>query len=255
MNLKEQLRELRVRLLRDTSDLIVGYKRDFLYSDSSLLLYIREAEHKFAKETHILRDNTSPLLTQVVLKTGVTNYELHCAVFEVISARYDTEQVDLHRSGHHEIRTSEKTDTFDLFTVSNQSEETGKPRAFFTDDGSTFKTAEQGVVFSVYPTPTADEDGKKIYLRVHRTPLRSYSEEKMESSMCEFPIEYQLDVLSWAAYRALEGLDADKGAALPAEKHRVSFESAVADAKRKRNRQMHAPMRIAYGGVGFSWSD
>lgn len=254
MNLKEQLDELRYRLLRDTSNIIAGYKKDFLYSDDQLLRYIREAEYKFARETHILQDSVSPLLTQVILKTGVSVYELNCAVFEVVSARYDTCITDLTRTGHFELyNRSTGEDTFDLYTVSNQTQDTGAPMAFSTDEGSVGKNFGASVNLKVYPTPSATEDGNKVYLRVCRLPMRSYGIDKMESSACEFPLDYQLDVLSWAAFRALEGLDADKGAPIPAEKHRLNFEAAVADAKKKLHRQMHAPMRIGYGGAGLSW--
>ena len=254
MNLREQLDELRYRLLRDTSNIIAGYKKDFLYSDEQLLRYIREAEYKFARETHILQDSVTPALTQVALKTDVSTYELNCSVFEVVSARYDTCITDLVRSGHYEIyRPATGDDTFDLFTVSNQAQETGAPRAFSTDEGSVGKDFDRAVILKVYPTPSATENGKKVYLRVCRLPMRSYGVDKMESSACEFPLDYQLDVLSWAAFRALEGLDADKGAPIPAEKHRLNFDAAVADAKKKLHRQMHVPMRIGYGGAGFSW--
>lgn len=254
MNLREQLDELRYRLLRDTSNIIAGYKKDFLYSDEQLLRYIREAEYKFARETHILQDSVTPALTQVMLKTDVSTYELNCSVFEVVSARYDTCIIDLTRTGHFELYNRDSgDDTFDLFTVSTQAQEAGAPRAFSTDEGSVGKDFDRAVILKVYPTPSASENGKKVYLRVCRLPMRSYGIDKMDSSACEFPLDYQLDVLSWAAFRALEGLDADKGAPIPAEKHRVNFDAAVADAKKKLHRQMHVPMRIGYGGAGFSW--
>lgn len=254
MNLKEQLQELRGRLLRDTSNLIPGYKQDFLYSTTDLLRYIKEAEFKFAKETHVLRESLNPVMTQVVLVAGVKDYELNCAVFEVMSARYDTDRYDLQRSGHHELLDYDDENTFDILRLSSTTTETGRPRAYYLDEGSVGKDGDASVVFSVYPVPTSAEAGKRIYLRVNRTPIRSYSEEKMDFSHCEFPLEFQLDVLSWAAYRALQGLDADKGAAIPADRHRADFENAVLEAKRRLRRQTSTAMRIGYGGAGFSWS-
>jgi len=100
----------------------------------------------------------------------------------------------------------------------------------------------------VYPTPTVAEAGAIVYLRTTRLPLLVISALTAFNAP-EIPEEYQIDMLEWAAYKALSNHDADTGniqdnqLVTPAEKHRKNFEDAVQDALQDMKRNTFSPMR------------
>jgi hypothetical protein len=104
----------------------------------------------------------------------------------------------------------------------------------------------------VHPAPGADEDGTVLHLRVVRLPLCGYSVDKLQRES-ELPEDYHLDVLSWAAYRALRGFDADTGAPTSADAHKLAFEEAVRQAIRDTRRKLFTPVGVGYGRNGWAW--
>jgi hypothetical protein len=254
MNLGEQLSELRVNILRDTSDLIEG-NMDRLWSDDTLLRYIGDAEKRFARQSLILRDATTPEVTQVKLKLGTLTYPLHRSVLSVISARY-TDAIgrtyDLMRSGHALVAANETNEnlTFDPACFATQLPP-GEPRAYYTDESLVWVRSSR-VTFSVYPAPATPEDGTIVYLRVIRLPLCGYDAGCLEHE--SELVDYELDVLEWAAYRAQRTFDGDAGAPTSAAAHKAAFDESVADAKREAKRKMFANTGIKYGANGFAWT-
>jgi hypothetical protein len=255
MNLGEQLSELRVNILRDTSDLIEG-NTDRLWSDETLLRYIGDAEKRFARQSLILRDATTPEVTQVKLKTGGRIYPLHRSVLSVISASYVSatgHRYDLMRSGHALIAQAEPNEnlTFDPAFYWSTQLPPGQPRAYFTDESLVFARSSR-ITFSVYPPPDTPEDGMTVHLRVIRMPLCGYDSGCLEHE--SELVDYELDVLEWAAYRAQRTFDGDAGAPTSAAAHKAAFDAAVADAKREAKRKMFANTGIKYGANGFAWT-
>jgi len=104
MNLEALLGELRENVLRDDAELASG-PNDFLWSDETLVRYINEAQRKFARKTLLLRDASTPEVAQVTLRAGVSSYVLHDRVLAVVSAKYDTDSVDLGRVGRAAVTT------------------------------------------------------------------------------------------------------------------------------------------------------
>lgn len=256
MNLGEQLSELRVNILRDRSDLIAG-DTDSLWSDETLLLYIKDAERRFARQSLIMRDSTTPEVTRVRLKVGVQNYPLHASVLSVISASYTNlggAPYDLQRSGHALIFQATPVESlmFDPLNPFASQIPPGSPMAYFTDETLVF--AKQNLVtFSVYPLPSAVEDTRIITLRTIRLPMGKYGKDCL-SRESEIPEDYQLDVLEWAAYRAQRTWDGDAGAPTSAAQHKAAFDEAVAKATREAKRKMFANTTIRYGANGFTWT-
>lgn len=256
MTLQEQLDELRYNVLRDRSDLIQG-DSDSLWSDDTLVRYIGDAERRFARQSLILRDATTPEVTRVVLKSGVQTYPLHRSVLAAISARYlDTSGTpyDLQRTGHAIVVQSSPIENliFDPADPYTASLPPGPPLAYFTDE--TLVYARQArVTLSVYPVPSPTEDGTVLNLRVIRLPMTRYALECLERES-ELPEDYQLDVLEWAAYRAQRTFDGDAGAPTSAEQHKAAFAEAVTAATREAKRKMYAGTQIAYGANGFTWT-
>ena len=84
MKLRELLSELRRNILRDASTATSGNVADgALWDDETLILYIRDAEEKFAAGTLCLRDSRTPALTQIALESGVSEYPVDKRVIAV----------------------------------------------------------------------------------------------------------------------------------------------------------------------------
>lgn len=250
MKIQEKLDELRSNILRDTSDIIAG-DTDSLWSDDSLLRYIKDGERRFARQTLLLRDATTPQVCQVKLKTGVQNYPLHEAVLSVLSARYNTDQFDLSRSGHGILNQVVPPEFLSFDPSIAYQVAPGRPSAYNTDETLVYAQSAR-VTFSIYPLPSADENNNIVYLRVARLPLCKYtmSDLAVES---EIPENYELDPLQWAAYRATANHDAEAGDAKASERHKAAFEAAVKAATKEIKRAMFANISHRFGMAGFSW--
>lgn len=251
MTLTEQLFELRTNILRDRSDIIAG-DTDSLWTDETLINYIADAERRFSRRTLMLRDDNTPGVVTVTLKSGVKTYPLNRAIISVISARYDTVPSDLARAGHAQVSVAQPTTYFSFQPTDEYVRPPGRPIAYYTDE-TLVGNRNFGVNLSVYPVPGTEEDGKKIYMRVIRTPLTEYNID-CQNRESEIPDDYVLDVLEWAAYRAQRTFDADAGAPTSAADHQTAFELAIKRALQETKRRMLQDMRYANGRNGFSWT-
>lgn len=250
MTLGDQLDELRGNILRDKSALVAG-DDDRLWSDETLLRYIQDAERRFARETMILWDGTTAKYTQVKLRDGVRDYPLDPLVFAVVSARPSDRDYDLQRTGRTLVQSRE-LDTSIAFDPADSSTLTpGAPLGFYTDETMVY-AQQHKVTFSVYPEPDATAAGTTINLRVVRLPCGGYTLNDLKRES-EIPLDYQLDVLEWAAYRAKRGNDNDIGTTPNADSHRAVFDDAIERAKRDLRRRMHVATGIRYGRNGFAW--
>lgn len=250
MNIGEKLSELRNNILRDRSDLIAG-DDDSLWSDETLLRYIKDGERRFVRQTLMIRDSTTAQVCQVKLKLGVQNYPLHQSVLGVLSARYNTDQFDLARSGHGIISQIVPPEFLSFDPSVAYQVQPGRPSAFNTDETLVFAGAGR-VTFSIYPLPSAAEDGLMVNLRVLRLPLNSYTLDDLDVES-EIPEDYELEPLQWAAYRAVANHDGDAGSSRDAEKYKAAFLEAVANAQKETKRKLFASMNFRFGMSGFTW--
>lgn len=254
MNLRDKLSELRNNMLRDRSALIAG-PTDTLWDDETLLRYIKDAERRFARQALVIRDSTTAQYTQVKLKTGVSIYPLNKLVLGVLSARYNTDTTDLARTGHSILYQNSNSEflTFDPSTASTLTP--GRPLTYNTDE--TLVYANSGAVaINVYPPPSATENDKLVYLRVFRLPNTTYSTAALKKlDECgEIPEDYELGVLSWAAYLAQRNYDADGASLTTAESHKTRFDDTVKEALKETRRKLFVPTRVQHGGNGFSYT-
>lgn len=250
MTLGEELIELRENILRDKSDLVAG-ESDFLWADETLLRYIKDGERRFARQTLCLRDSTTPEVTQIKLRTGVQIYPLHRSVIGVLSARYDTDTTDIARTGHGIVSSARSAESHLWDPSSSATTQPGRPIGYYTDETLVFARQARPTL-SIFPLSSATEDGKILYLRTIRIPMTTYSLDTLDEES-EIPEDYQLDCLEWAAYRAQRHFDADAGAAVPADKHKLAFDGAVADAINSLKRTMHANTTMGYGTLGTNY--
>lgn len=247
MKLKDLLIELRTNLLRDSSTLKTG-PPDSYWSDAALVLYINEAHRRFARRALCLRDSTTKEATQITLVPGQAVYKASASVLRVTSARHQDSEVDLVRSTHLEQFTfmNPATDRID-YTGRGQG---GKPQRFATDEGLEVGDEHQ-VQILFDPVPNDDQVGKLVYLRVIRLPLGDMTSVNAEP---EIPADWHLDMLEWAAWRALRNWDVDAEANEKAQRHRARFDEAIAEClKEVQQKKMFEPVMWKFGGNGFTY--
>lgn len=250
MTLDDQLKELRFNILRDRSDIIAG-DTDSLWSDETLLLYIKDAERRFARQTLLLRDGTTPEVCQIKVKNGVKLYPTHKSVISVLSMRFDTNDYDMQRSGHATVVQANPPEFLSFDPTSPYTVAPGLPLAYYTDETLIF-ARQGGVSVTIYPAPGLDEDSKLLHMRVIRLPMTAYGKDDLDRES-EIPEDYQLDVLEWAAYRAQRGFDSDAGAPTSADAHKKAFDESVQRAVQEMKRKMFSNTGIRYGSNGFTW--
>lgn len=256
MNLGQMLSELRINMLRDTSNQVSGAS-DYLWTDQTLVNYINEAISEVARRTECLRDATTPEIVTITTVSGQEFYQLDERILGVLSLRMSGDQADLPRAGHADLDTYKQPDTyfFDPSQLANLPP--GKPLAYTTDEGLYTDGYGQSASIQLrfYPAPLTPYAPNTGTMRVVRLPLYDLTVNQPSVSP-EIPRTYHLKCLDWAAYLALRGADLDVagGDALGrAEKFRASFDNWIAELKRDMERKLFKPVQWAFGRNGFSW--
>jgi hypothetical protein len=231
MNLEELLEELRENILRDTSD-EVGHNPDSYLTDTrSLVRYIQDGVVKFAVNTLCIRDESTPAVTRVALATGVESYDLDPRVVAIFGARIGA--THLRRTTYSGmLGTSDRAHSRPI-------EDWGRratPMWFYTD-------RESGRM-GVYPAPDDSLDGYELILRVARKPLEPLTAADLKA-VPEIPEEYHLDVLEWAAWRALRNHDADLESMSKASAHKKRFNETVEELSRQAKRLLAQDVQFA----------
>jgi len=250
MNLGELLEELRENILNDRSNQVSG-PSDYLWSDSTLIRYINEAQRRFARLGLVLRDATTPQCCTVALALNTVNYVLDPSVVAVLSAKYPLDPGDLARAGHAALGTYNTPDPYFFNPTYLSNLPPGKVMAWSTDEQvSADDNGSMSVVtMRVYPAPI-DPFATSLQLRVARLPLDKLCD--MED-VPEIPEDHHIDMLDWAAYRALRVVDHDKGDPERAAEFKQSFADHVEEAKKAAQLKMFVPMQWGFGRNGFTW--
>lgn len=255
MTLEALLALLRGAILNDRTDRIGGTS-DYLWTDETLVTYINEAQRRFAVKGLVLRDGRTDEVTKITLVEGQTSYSLHESVLAVLTAKVEGNEADLARVGHDALAAYRApTDRWvdpTTFTGLNP----GATLAFSTDetlnDDSTSSFSQ--ITLRIHPTPSADQAGDIIRLRVIRKPLEQLTTLALQASP-EIPEDHHIEMLDWAAYLALRIVDDDAGAPKRAEDFRQTFEDHVKQARAQVMRKLFAPVGWGFGRGGFSWGD
>ena len=228
MTLRELLDELRSNILRDVSSAADGRVNDgSLWTDSALLRYIRDAEAKFVSQTLCLRDSRTTEITQITMVEGQSEYDLDPRVVSILAAQLDGRVVLGRTTWASRFGADPALSPNTSYTAPDES---GQPRIYYTDRDSN--------AIGFYPKPSEHTAGKIVRLQVARMPLAPL---KAMDDVPEIPEQYHLDLVEWAAWRALRNHDPDIDgsndvlALLRArtEQHRTRFEAAVAECKRE----------------------
>lgn len=252
MKLKDLLEELRSNILNDRSSRVSG-SSDYLWTDTTLIRYINEAQRRFATRSLVIRDATTPEVTRLTLEAGVDTYTLHPAVIAVISAKLPGERRDLARAGHSIFAvTGSPTTNWDPSELMALSP--GKPVAFSTDEQ--VAEAEDSTISAVslrlHPAPSSDYDGTTVQLRVVRKPIDPLTPNNLNAEP-EIPVDHHIEMLDWAAYLALRIVDHDAGNAKRAAEFAQAFEQHVQAARTMVMRKLFAPKPWGFGRGGWSW--
>jgi hypothetical protein len=255
MTLGELLQYLRESILNDRSDRTAGTS-DYLWTDENLVVNINEAQARFARRGLVLRDGSTNSVTLVTLEEGVSEYPLHDSVLGVLSAKLTGQQADLTRVGHAALAAYRAPTDNWVDPLSVASLPDGRTIAYSTDEALSSTDADTFIqpVLRVYPTPSADEDGDTIRLRVVRKPLVRFTTADT-ALIPEIPEDYHLAMLDWAAYLALRVVDDDAGAPKRAAEFAASFEQHVREARVEVLRKLFAPMGWGHGRGGWAWSN
>lgn len=262
MTLGDLLLELRENILHDRSDQVAG-SSDYLWSDTTLVRYIDEAQRRLARQTLIIRDGTTPQCCQILLVApspapapGQIEYPMDPSVLAVLSARFTGDIADLGRAGHSVLDTYRTVDDTYFFDSSRLSTlQPGKPLAFASDEFLSVDSAGSWGVpnFRVYPAPTHDYAGQVINLRVIRLPITRFKLKDL-TAVPEVPEDYHLLMLDWAAYLALRIVDVDAGDPVRAKEFHDSFEVACLQVRREVMRKLFVPGSWGFGRSGWSWT-
>lgn len=260
MNLGDLLLELRENILHDRSDQVAG-SSDYLWSDTTLVRYIDEAQRRLARQTLIIRDGTTPQCCQIALvapapdpAAGQIEYPMDPSVMAVLSARFTGDTTDLARAGHSAFDTYHEPDPRFFDPSQLAARQPGKPLAFATDE---YLTADvNGSIgvpnFRVYPAPINDYNGQVINLRVVRLPINRFSLKDL-AVYPEVPEDYHMLMLDWAAYLALRIVDADGADPARAKEFEDHFEAQCLKIRREVMRKLFTPALWGFGRNGWSW--
>lgn len=253
MQLSGLLRELRQNILRDRSNLYSG-PTDQLWDDETLVGYINEAQKRFARLTHVIKDGTTPACCRLSIIPHVTEYALHSSVVSVLSARFADATCDLARAGHSGLGTYHQPDT--LYFDSNQLSQLppGKVVAYSTDEEmSPDENGSMSVVtFRAYPEPAVGLNTVPIRLRISRLPINDLTTQNL-AAYPEIPEIHHIEMLDWAAYLALRVGDHDAEDYRRALNFKGLFEESVESAKKTMRLKNFAPAQWGFGRNGFTW--
>lgn len=234
----ELLDELRRSILRDISTAVNPSPDGQLWTDASLMRYINEGYSRFARKTHALRDNSTPAVTQIVLRAGVAEYDLDSRVVEVYSA--EAAGFEIVVSTHPSVRRWPAAVA--LQTARNAIVPPGRPVLFQVDE------ATRRIRF--VPTPSAEFDGVIAQLGVARLPLVRLSKAQPDAEP-EIDEDYHLDILEWAAWRALRNHDVDAENMGKASAHKTQFNAAVDEYKKHVKRLNRRPVQFVRNGADY----
>lgn len=242
MNLQELLEELRENILRDTSDAAVADAGDFLFDDKSLVRYINDAEVQFAKSTLCLRDETTPAVCHLQLVAGQTEYELDQRVLSLFGARVSNRHL---KRTTYAAMTQFRSDVSFSPAVETWGHNHGGPSLFYSD--------RESAKVGVYPAPSAEfitSTGGLLVMRVARKPLNPLVVTDLKAEP-EVKSEYHLDMLEWAAWRALRNHDHDVENMAKASAHKKRFTDATKELEVAAKRLLAQDIQF---GVSTNWS-
>jgi len=232
MKTSELLKELQENLLRDVSNEAVDDSAASLWSPDALVRYLDDAQNRMARQTECLLDRSTPEITRLFIVPDLDTYPLDKRIIRVHRARVAGKILKETSTSHEEDGSSSVRE--DL------------PRARSNPNYIARYSMDEGAdTLRVFPMPTSDHDGQLMELLVSRLPAKPLTNSKPDREP-EVPIDFHLDLVEWAAYRALRNHDVDSENIQKANIHRAAFQRAVDELRRQIRRKHAAP--AVFGG-------
>ena len=276
------LTTLRQDILHDRSSQIDG-DSDKLWSDTTLIRYIDEAQTVFARRALVIRDGTSAV-TRFQTVPYQEDYPLDASILAISSMKFlgnamwingvltpgtrvlDVftpnlllpviygDKADLGRTGHSGLNNYPIPDRY-FFNPQGLSElPPGKPMAFDTDEFVVSDTTGSSGAINVhlYPQVSPQYAGCTVQMRVSRLPINPLTNNNLDAYP-EVPSIYHLYLLDHAAYLALRIVDHELGDPQRAMEFEQMFLKHIEDARSEMLRKTFTPMQWAFGRNGFSY--
>ncbi len=255
MNLGEMLTALRGELADNVGTIISGQTpTDTLWTDTQLTNYLNWALNRFIARTGMIRDAVSAV-SQITLSTTapqpVSNAQLYAidpSITRIMSIRPNGAPDALWDLNYVEIDPSANPDLagVELF----QPFEVNYPRAFAPDF-----TSGQILVYPAYTGywPWTQPNGQPyapiLNMRVMRLPLRQLNPLILTATP-EIPVQYHMDIVTGAAFRALNVADVDASAPGNAATFERLFKEAIQDARRDVRKKTRTTPKFVVGETG-----
>lgn len=232
MNLEELLEYTAKQFLDDRTDLVDG-DPDELWSDSFLVRQFNQAQRIFARRAWCITEYGETPAGVITLTEGKTLYKLHKSVIRVYDATPDGQDIPLGRADDIAIRSPYPPgmDAWDIGVAASLAGGTlinpGAPLVFASD--AAWRTLR------VTPAPSSTQEGLKVYLKIARYHLTDLTLSNTKGCP-EIPEEYHMDICEYAAGKALTLPNADADNKAEGRKLLESFNAAVKEARRDRQR-------------------
>ena len=208
----------RAEMLAELREVIDETTTQYAWTESTLLGYLAEGQDRFCERTGYFMDILS---TPITLSTGVAIYAIPDRVIQIQDIFNGTKKLG-------KFQEDDRSKLTNDWTQFDDPETTGVPTAWQTDRESGYITLDK--------TPTADEDGDTLTLRVWR-----YSSTALDASggEPEIPDRFHRACIEWAAYKAYMHHDEEQQDPVKAGDHLRAFEDYT--------QQGHTAMRRYHG--------
>jgi hypothetical protein len=191
----------------------------FLWSKPEIISYLADAEEEAADRAKLIIDDTTPSLTKLTIKAGVSTYKLSERIVGVKRVWLESNGRDLGRTTEEDL----SEDNPRWRTVS------GRPSYFFED--------ELGRSLTVHAKPNADDVAR---LTVYRLPA-----EPLQNRECfEIPERTHVRMLDWALRMAYLKRDSQTFSQEEADRHEELFTASFGvrnDFNVQRKQRRHQP--------------
>lgn len=242
MKTSELIKHVAKDLLDDRTDMLSG-ESDELFSDSLIAKYLTEGQRLLCRHAWVLEDTAASAATRLQLVAGKIEYPLDKSIMFVKSVRLSDSDVDLVRVGYNDNRTTPGwpgNAQADYWDVNAPLLDTpGRPGAYSLDMGQR--------VLRLRRPPDATSSTLKLHLNVVRMPLKAIVACGADDAEPEVPEEFHMALAEYAAGRCLAMPTVDASLRSLSKTYLDNFKTAVAEAKRDRQRFQQSEPRHRFG--------
>lgn len=234
MTLEEMLQYTAAEFLDDRTELIEG-DDDELWSDAYLIRQFNEAQRILCRRAWVIEEIDKAPAARIVLAAGKALYQLHPSVLRVFDATPSTQTYPIGRTDDAVLRAPDSGSvdgSLDAFTIG---ERAALSSAALT--GATLAFASDAATKSirVSPTPSADQNGVRVALKVARLPVTFLSEAAL-TGIPEVPEEFHMALCEYAAGKALTLPNVDGDQKVEGRRLLAAFDETVRLARQERQR-------------------